>query len=458
MRPLSTTYPPGTLPPSAALDELTSQIIHFHQPVVAEPSARNLQVRGTGHPGMSTSRSAPSLKSDSHRVKPPARQKHRRTHSSSGIPWTHSWRATRRKLYEIARKEALGDSREDRFKGRLDINRRGSSTPTELESGAISPMPENLYGPRTFDFGLQGTPRIPAAVLPLSGKEESAGHPNDDQRNEPRFGGLLRYAHSCERQEQKATLLTVLSGISQSSTAIGTSQRFGSLQNSTRPTSLLQRGKSFTAEEFSAALSFKETSLPNTSGHQLSDREPSPVPSWRSVTPAMTLTSPPISGQQVRDSRSSPGSSDGPKTPDTLPGITLTTPSPCSRNRNEQMQAMGSPLPGTADVDRSVFGGPLDVGMRNEKSNTSKELSSSRPSTLFRSRSGWDEIPSPSLVRQFIQGPTVTRHAHPDFSNLGSPIAVVDPSRQCEDNLAPAHKRQKVDPASEPRLQASMLP
>lgn len=192
MRPLSTTYPPGTLPPSAALDELTSQIIHFHQPAIAESTTGNLQVRGAGHPGMTTSRSAPSLKSDSQLVKPPARQKHRRTHSSSGIPWTHSWRATRRKLYEIARKEALGDSREDRFKGRLELDRRGSSTPAELESGAISPMPENIYGPRTFDFGLQGIPRTTAAAIPLSGIEQPTIQPSDDQRNEPRFGGLLK--------------------------------------------------------------------------------------------------------------------------------------------------------------------------------------------------------------------------------------------------------------------------
>jgi hypothetical protein len=190
----------------------------------------------------------------------------------------------------------------------------------------------------------------------------------------------------------------------------------------------------------------------NSALHQLPNRESSPVSGGRAVTPAMTLTSPPIAGQQLRDSRSSPGSSDGPKTPDTLPGITLTTPSPCSRNRNEQMQAMGSPLPGTADVDRSAFGGPLDVGLQNEKSSTSKKLSSSRPSTLFRSRSGWDETESPSLVRQFIQGPTVPRHAHSDLSNLGSPVAIADSSRQCEDNLAPAHKRQKVDPVSESRL------
>jgi hypothetical protein len=198
LRPLSTTYPPGTLPPSAALDELTSQVIHFHQPAVAESSTRNLQIRAAGHPGISTSRSAPSLKSDSHHGIPPARQKHRRTHSSSGILWTHSWRATRRKLYEIARKEALGDSREDRFKGRLDISKRGLTMQSGFASGAISPMPENMYGARTFDFGLQGTSKASAASIPLLGDATPTYSPDDDRRSEPRFGGFLRYVHCHE--------------------------------------------------------------------------------------------------------------------------------------------------------------------------------------------------------------------------------------------------------------------
>jgi hypothetical protein len=71
-------------------------------------------------------------------------------------------------------------------------------------------MPENLYGPRTFDFGLQGSPRTTAAVLSVSGTENPAGRPSDDCRNEPRFGGLLRYAHLDKVGRVKATLLIVL--------------------------------------------------------------------------------------------------------------------------------------------------------------------------------------------------------------------------------------------------------
>jgi hypothetical protein len=172
------------------------------------------------------------------------------------------------------------------------------------------------------------------------------------------------------------------------------------------------------------------------------------MPGWRVEPFATIITSPPTAGPHLRDSKSSPMSSDGPKTPDTLPGITLTTPSPCSRNRSEQMQAMGSPLPGSAHANAPVFGGPLDLGIGNKESVNSHKPSSSRPLALFRSRSTRDELQGSSLVRQFIQGPIMPRHAYPEDHNLGSPISMGNPSRQRESNVLPVHKRQKVDAAS----------
>lgn len=89
---------------------------------------------------MSSSQSAPSLKDDAVLSKPVRPIKHRRTTSASGIPWKHSWQATRRKLYEIARKEARGDSREDRYKGRADIKSKAFLTAAGVEVGPFSPM------------------------------------------------------------------------------------------------------------------------------------------------------------------------------------------------------------------------------------------------------------------------------------------------------------------------------
>ena len=152
LRPLATPYPPGTLPPSSALDELTSQIIHFHRPIPsASPSSRHLsEMPSSG--GMTSSRSAPSLQQQSHASHAVGRSRHRRTHSSSGFVWKHNWTSTRQKLYEVARKEALGDSREDRFKGRSDVKKRTLFTGTNMDSGPISPMPENMSHEPSFDF------------------------------------------------------------------------------------------------------------------------------------------------------------------------------------------------------------------------------------------------------------------------------------------------------------------
>ncbi|KAJ9111052.1 hypothetical protein QFC19_001250 [Naganishia cerealis] len=124
LHPLATPYPPGTLPPSSALDDITTQIIRFHSPPTpVGGDSLNLTelICGGGKPGVTglgiTTSPAPSLPSA--RKHAAGASKHRRTHSASGIPWSHSWKATRRKLYEIARREALGMNREDRFKGRV---------------------------------------------------------------------------------------------------------------------------------------------------------------------------------------------------------------------------------------------------------------------------------------------------------------------------------------------------
>ncbi|KAJ9094951.1 hypothetical protein QFC21_005743 [Naganishia friedmannii] len=130
LHPLATPYPPGTLPPSSALDDITSQIIRFHSPPtpvgasylnLSEIVAGGGQDKARSALGLTTSISAPSLPSSTARRHAASigLSKHRRTHSASGIPWIHSWGATRRKLYEIARREALGSNREDRFKGRV---------------------------------------------------------------------------------------------------------------------------------------------------------------------------------------------------------------------------------------------------------------------------------------------------------------------------------------------------
>lgn len=49
----------------------------------------------------------------------------------------------------------MGDSREDRFKGRADIKKRALFMGAGIDSGPISPMPENMSSESSFDFGRQ---------------------------------------------------------------------------------------------------------------------------------------------------------------------------------------------------------------------------------------------------------------------------------------------------------------
>ena len=161
LHPLATPYPPGTLPPSSALDDITSQIIRFHSPPTPQ-GGNALALTDIKRTGIPSSVSAPSF---SAATRP---SKHRRTHSASGIPWKHSWCATRRKLYEIARREALGTVREDRFKGRVISSPTDDSPCETSEEGLVDFAPSLLDGFATPlpTHNAPPTPRAPIAETP----------------------------------------------------------------------------------------------------------------------------------------------------------------------------------------------------------------------------------------------------------------------------------------------------
>ncbi len=154
LHPVSTPYPPSTLPPSGALDELTSQILHFHRP------------EDTPSTSMSTSTSLPSLTSSASSgttaptISACKSKSHSRSRSLSTQPWTHTWRSTRQRLFQIARKEAIGGNREDRWKGRTEggqslMVRGGVSVPggmiVRMEDGVMRMQRHGSYSALDID-------------------------------------------------------------------------------------------------------------------------------------------------------------------------------------------------------------------------------------------------------------------------------------------------------------------
>jgi hypothetical protein len=130
---------------------------------------------------------------------------------------------------------------------------------------------------------------------------------------------------------------------------------------------------------------------------------------------------------------SSPASSDGPETPEAVPGITLTSPSPSSRNRDKQMKEMGSPTPGS-DIPAGQFGElltmarpPGSIGKRASPGNKNV-----RPAPLYRSRTASDGFPNTSIVAQFMNGPVETQGSE----NIKAP--------GLDREIPPIAKRQKT--------------
>ncbi|GFZ50972.1 hypothetical protein JCM24511_08730 [Saitozyma sp. JCM 24511] len=103
-RPLSVHYPPGELPPKDALDELTHQIVRYafrsspvkrttpvvHQPASSPPDSPSK---------FDLSSSVMLEECSSHGTSP-------ETSSNRPDGWTHSWDATRQKLFELALEES----------------------------------------------------------------------------------------------------------------------------------------------------------------------------------------------------------------------------------------------------------------------------------------------------------------------------------------------------------------
>ncbi|GHJ83632.1 hypothetical protein NliqN6_0034 [Naganishia liquefaciens] len=460
LHPLATPYPPGTLPPSSALDDITSQIIRFHSPPTPQ-GGNALALLDVKRTGMTSSVSVPSLSAAKRS------SKHRRTHSASGIPWKHTWRATRRKLYEIARREALGYVREDRFKERV-ISSPTDDTPGVTEDDGPIDFPpaliDGLATPLPTQNGAPSTPRAPVAETPSGRilKRPGGGmamqrHGSETFLEFPPSIGLDLEVEEPERTTGKALRL---SSSLQRSTKASSEARPVRPSGMQRKSSLLHRGQSFTADDFNNCLSLSSDAAFVDQACEtpsiVFDAQSSHAP-LDTTTPQATETDQDLFGKSFGQHYSlvSPPSSifgsdandvsmDAdtiPATPDHgLPAIMLTktSPSPMVHMRTDS---------GSSELEPSVLGGPLSFSAPTspkfqlglvptadqDLTPRPTHMGSARPG-LVRARSSTAAHKSPSAFAQFMNhtpAPSTT------ITTTTTPAPLESPSR-------PTAKRQKL--------------
>jgi hypothetical protein len=464
---LAVPYPPGTLPPSAALDEVTSQIIRFHSPPTPLGGS-TLNLTELKKSGIPSSISAPSLASAARKA-----PKHRRTHSASGIPWKHTWRATRRKLYEIARREALGHGREDRFKGRVISSPSADSTtedpiaidiPSTMLDGLSTPLSVTRQSPTKPDVSETPSGRIlkrPGGGLAMQ------RHGSETFLEFPASIGLdLGPAFDAGEEEQGRTIgkaLRLSSSLQRSAKASSEARPGMSFEcvvdyrsrcavrpaGMQRKSSLLQRGQSFTADDFNNCLSLSTDS----DFVDQACETPSIVFDAQANAPLDTTTPQAVESVQDlfgkmfgqhNDMVSPPSSifgSDGydmdadtvPATPDVqLPSIMLTknSPSPMIHTRTDsgssdfemvpptKPSALGNPLTFSAPASpRFQLGNALPVDL-----DATPRPSSNRPG-LIRARSSTAAHKTPSAFAQFMNHTAASAPADPRSPVAGMPTA-----------------------------------
>ncbi|KAK8845508.1 hypothetical protein IAR55_006221 [Kwoniella newhampshirensis] len=211
-RPLRTSYPPGTLPPSGALDEITAQII-------------NVEARKSS---FSPSVSLTSLDDDD-------------VHAVRCVSaWRHSLKATRQRLFTIARRESMESTGGHR---RVPSD---SIVPSNLPGGAPQAVMK-AQRPRLAVLGGSKMDRRQHSMDSLYGDEEPRA-----------FSETLRL--SSDLQCNAAGDNSILHSGSGLSSPLTFSFNFNPTRKPfpfsapsshfPRPASLLQRGRSFTSEDF----------------------------------------------------------------------------------------------------------------------------------------------------------------------------------------------------------------
>ncbi|WRT70070.1 uncharacterized protein IL334_007064 [Kwoniella shivajii] len=286
-RPVSTSYPPGELPPPHVLDELTNQILNY-----AFRRNKHNNERSSSPPSdISTESTSSEHEKGEKKV------------------WKHSWDFTRKKLFEIALAESKfghaqqgfgfgfdndenkkKPSREERLHSRPGLRRVDSMDfldQKEDDSDTNTSSSENVGRAIRLSTSLQNSAKQEPLLLSLS-RSTSLG------------SGLTAESPICPSESSPLPLQPQPSMTSITLTPAsptGPSQplrRKPSFRSSSsrplRPASLLQRGRSFTAEDLRAEAEDKD----RTSIHGSENGEQSNAEIATSLTSTSEITTSPI--------------------------------------------------------------------------------------------------------------------------------------------------------------------
>ncbi|WVR09574.1 hypothetical protein IAU60_006643 [Kwoniella sp. DSM 27419] len=294
-RPVSTHYPPGELPPPNVIDELTNQIMHY---------------------AVSRRRSSPSSPSSSP-------SEHETT-----VRWLHSWEATRKKLFEHALAESkFGHDAEERKMTREERQHRPGLRRVDsmdfLDQAEEEEKPADSIGKAIrLSTTLQNSAKQEPLLMSLS-RSTSLG------------SGLDTDVSGAESTSTPVTAITLTPA---SPVAAPPLRRKGSFRASSskplRPSSLLQRGRSFTAEDLRA-----ESETKSDEAEPEGEAQPRPIAlaSQDLVTSPVALTSLPLpllAQSSARLTRSQSSSSALQAAPHAARDYFLATPLPSTTDRS----------------------------------------------------------------------------------------------------------------------------
>nr|XP_031861629.1 uncharacterized protein CI109_002859 [Kwoniella shandongensis]KAA5528701.1 hypothetical protein CI109_002859 [Kwoniella shandongensis] len=318
-RPISTHYPPGELPPPNVIDELTNQIINY-------------AFRGN----QSERQSSP-------------------TSDCSNDGWTHSWDATRKKLFDTALAESkFGHDAEERKMTREERQHRPGLRRMDsmdfLDQAEPAEQQSNDIG-RALKLSttLQNTAKQEPLLLGLS-RSTSVGSGLD---SEP----------LCTPGPSTSITLTPASPTAPAPPLRRKPSFRSSSSKPLRPSSLLQRGRSFTADDLRAEAEAEEA---NASAAEPSPTSPRLVTSPLTMTPLKPQLLPPTAHATARLTRSQSSSSTLNPPPHAVQKMFLSSPKPSTTDRASLAMPLSPPKP-----IESPLALPLPIGgLQNSSKST----------------------------------------------------------------------------------------
>ncbi|OCF34210.1 hypothetical protein I316_04160 [Kwoniella heveanensis BCC8398] len=405
-RPVSAPYPPGQLPPAHIIDELTNQIVNYAFKTRSPHSIHNqtsspCEGDGEDH--------------DQDQWRPSS--------------WTRSFDATRKKVFEIAlARSRFGHDAEERKMSREErqqqqhrpgLRRVDSMDFLDQAEGAEKPV-DSIGKALRLSTCLQNSAKQEPLLLSLS-RSTSVG---SGLSIEPLCAGPSLPAAPA------AITLTPASPTGPSQPPLRRKSSFRSSGSKPlRPSSLLQRGRSFTAEDLRAEAEAEDIGSSSKSGPISTCSQT--ILNDTPVTSPLSLTTRPlplVHTTSARLTRSQSSSSTLDPQPHAIRDAFLSTPIPST-------------------TDRSVLAMPLPIESSQSSSTAAKSASS-------KTSSGWsdseDEAPSQPRKIKKLRQTTKTAAAAPISAGVGAGLRAPALSADAESMLAAGGLRSPFEEKDQP--------